>query len=137
MATPLLDLRTPRGLHIDPPVIRHRFRNSAGVLTKAIVRILGNCHLRCRHRFYGLGSVGASHVRIRFRSSGSSGLFGDNNVHCCANRREDFELDCDDVGRESQIHSANDVLGIARVDVYYRRPIGCYALSGASRHPTN
>ena len=29
MATPVLDFRAPRGLYIDPPVLRHRFRNSA------------------------------------------------------------------------------------------------------------
>ena len=35
-------------------------------------------------------------------------------------------------GREPQIHSPDDVLGLTGVNVYYRWPIGCYALSSAS-----
>ncbi len=132
MATPVLDFRAPRGLYIDPPVLRHRFRNSARVLPKAIIWLLSYCHLRSRNRFHGLGSLGSPHVCIRFRTSGGRCLLGDNHVYCCAHRCKDFELDRHNVGREPQIHSPDDVLGLTCVNVYYRWPIGCYALSSAS-----
>ena len=67
VAAPLLDLRSPRGVHHHPPEFRHHLRGDPGVQPEAHFRLLVHGVLRHRDRFHGLGRVG-HHVRVRHRS---------------------------------------------------------------------
>ena len=74
LAAPLLDLRSPRGLHPDPAGVRARLRDPADVLAQAALRLPGHGVLGHPHRLPRLRRVGAPHVRRRHGPDRRRGL---------------------------------------------------------------
>jgi cytochrome c oxidase subunit 1 len=63
VAAPVLDLRSPRGVHHHPARLRHRLRDAPGVQPQAALRLPVHGVLGHRDRLHRLGRVGAPHVR--------------------------------------------------------------------------
>ena len=102
LAAPVLDIRSPRGVHPDLAGLRHRLRDHPGLLPQADLRLPVHGVLGHRHRLHGLGRVGAPHVRLRHRSGVGGRLLGVDDVHRRADGREDPQLARHDVRRQAR-----------------------------------
>ena len=137
MAAPLLDLWSPRGVYPHTPLVRHRFRDLAGVFAKTTIWLLSHRDIRSRYWLHGLGCLGASYVCLWSWSGRCGRVLCYHHVHCSSNGCKNSELDCNDVGRQPQIYSADDVLNLPGFDVHHRRPVRSHALGRPRGHPAN
>ena len=109
VAAPVLDLRSPRGVHPRAALLRHRVRGAAGVLEEAAVRLPVRRVLRRGDRLRRLGRVGAPHVRLRPRADQRRRVLGGHDGDRHPDRRQDRQLDAHDVGRQAHLHHGDAV----------------------------
>ena len=114
LAAPVLDLRTPRGLHPHPAGLRSGVGNPADVLAEADLRLSGDGLFGNPHRLPRLRRVGAPHVRRRHGPDRRLGVRRDDDAHRHPDRREDLQLDLHDVGRQPALHGGDEVRDLAR-----------------------
>ena len=133
LAAPVLDLRTPGGLHPDPAGVRPGVGDPADVLAQAALRLPGDGLLGNPHRLPRLRRVGAPHVRRRHGPDRRLGVRRDDDAHRDPDRREDLQLDLHDVGRQPAVHDGDEVRDLARGAVHHRRHLGRHARVAAGR----
>ena len=123
VAAPVLAVRAPRGLHPRLARVRDRERDPAGLQPQAAVRLPVRRVLGDRDRVHRVRRVGAPHVR------GGSGACGEHRLrrldrdHRDPDRREDLQLDGDDVPRGHPFHLGDAVRDRDRHDVRDRRSL--------------
>ncbi len=137
VAAPLLDLRSPRGVHHDPAGVRHRERGHPGLLPQADLRLPVHGRLRHRHRLHGLRRVGAPHVRLGHGSDVDPGLLAGDDVHRRAHRCEDPQLAGHDVRRSAAVHHRHAVLGRPGRHVHHRWTVGREPRVRPGGHPAD
>ena len=103
VAAPVLDLRSPGGVHPDPARLRDRVRGAPGVRPQAAVRLSVRRPLGRGHRLHGLRRVGAPHVRLGARADQRGGVLRVEHGHRHSHRREDHQLDAHPLERQAPL----------------------------------
>ena len=110
VATPVLVLRAPRGLHHDPARIRRRLGDPSGVRAQADLRLQGDRGIDRRDRLPRLPDLGPPHVRhadaARRAHLRDAQLVPDRR----ADRGEDPQLDRDAVAGHDRVQDAAHLL---------------------------
>ena len=117
----VLVLLAPGGVHHDPARVRDHQRDHPGVQPKTDLRLQGDGRLHRGDRRARLHRVRAPHVRHRTAACGADVLRLHDLRHRGADRGEDLQLACHDVGREHQIRHAHALRVRLLVDVPDRR----------------
>ena len=105
----LLVLRAPGGVHHDPAGIRHRLRDHPHVLAQADLRLRVHGVRPRLHRFPVLYRLGASHVHGGHAARRAALLHAFDHADLDSDRREDLQLDRDDVEGLADLRAADAV----------------------------
>ena len=133
LAAPVLVLRSPRGVHHRPALLRGDHRGHPGVLAQAALRLRRAGVRDHRHRRALGRRVGAPHVRHRRRAAPV--LLRALVPHRGADRHQVRQLDRIDVGRADPLLRAHAVLGRLPRPVPARRPDRGHAGVAPARLP--